>query len=90
MDRRCRPLLCGLGDAIDVARPDGPLVWASRLLNGREDRADVQRRLNHASTTLGKCRAPTGSCASRSCVRYWDEKKYGKMYLESLRNGMNI
>ena len=47
MDRRGCPLLCGLGVAIHVACPDGPLVWASRLLNGREDRADVAGSTTH-------------------------------------------
>ena len=72
MNRRCRHFLCGPGVAVDVARPDGPLAWASRLLNRREDRAVA------GSTMLGKCRALTGSCASRSCVRYWDEKNMEK------------
>ena len=47
MNRCCRPLLCGLGVAVDVARPDGLLVWVSRLLNGREDRADVAGSTTH-------------------------------------------
>ena len=42
VNHRCCPLLCGVGVAVDVARPDGPLAWASQLLNGREDRADVE------------------------------------------------
>ena len=47
MNRRCRPLLCGLAVAVDVARRDGPLAWVSRLLNGREDRADIAGSTTH-------------------------------------------
>ena len=91
MNRRCRPLLCGVGVAVDVARPDGPLAWASRLLNGREDRADVetlkaQPRINNAR----KMPSADGELRKSLLCSLLGRKKYGKMYLESLRNGINI
>ena len=71
----------GLVDGFEVTERQYLLVY-SRETDGqsivKRKQDGVADVLNHPSTALGKCQALTGSCASRSCVRYWKGKNVEK------------